>query len=86
MILMIKDPYLFQSNLIDLFQSNPESLYMYGEMDFKDIDKWQFSRDDIVLESLLTSGHFADIFLATVRTTGEYVVAKTLKSECESNI
>lgn len=53
---------------------------MYGEMDFKDIETWQKSRDDIVLESLLTSGHFADIFLANIRSSGEQVVAKTLKS------
>jgi hypothetical protein len=52
---------------------------MYGEMDFKDIQNWQLDRDDVVLDSLLKSGSFADIYLAKLRSTNETVVAKTLK-------
>lgn len=54
---------------------------MYGEMDFKDIQSQHLGRDDVVLQSLLISGSFADIYLATLRTTNETVVAKVLKSK-----
>jgi hypothetical protein len=53
---------------------------MYGEMDFTDIENWEFKRTDVIFESLITSGHFADIYLATNQKTGSTVVAKTLKS------
>jgi hypothetical protein len=53
---------------------------MYGEIDFTDIEKWEFKRADVIFESLITSGHFADIYLATNQKTGLTVVAKTLKS------
>ncbi|XP_053373157.1 uncharacterized protein LOC123531756 [Mercenaria mercenaria] len=68
-----------RSNQYGRGYSNAESLYMYGEMNFNDIQAWQLNRDNIVLESLLTSGHFADIFLATLRTSKENVIAKALK-------
>lgn len=58
---------------------NRDSLYMYGEMDFKDLQSWQFARDDVALQSLLKSGNFADIYLATLRPSNTTVVAKTLK-------
>ncbi|XP_053373171.1 uncharacterized protein LOC128546533 [Mercenaria mercenaria] len=59
--------------------SNAESLYMYGEMDFKDIQNWQMGRDDVIFERLLKSGNFADIYHAKLRSTNTTVVAKTLK-------
>ncbi|XP_060604010.1 fibroblast growth factor receptor 2-like [Ruditapes philippinarum] len=59
-----------------------DSLYMYGEMDFTDIENWEFKRADVIFESLITSGHFADIYLATNQKTGSTVVAKTLKKGC----
>lgn len=59
---------------------NTDSLYVNGEIeDFKDIQKWHLDRDDVVLDSLLKSGSFADIYLAILRSTNEKVVAKTLK-------
>ncbi|XP_053373169.1 uncharacterized protein LOC123532025 [Mercenaria mercenaria] len=61
--------------------SNAESLYMYGEMDFKDIQNWQMGRDDVIFESLLKSGNFADIYNAKLRSTNTTVVAKTLKQD-----
>ncbi|XP_053391930.1 uncharacterized protein LOC123531686 [Mercenaria mercenaria] len=74
-----------RSNAYGRGYSNAESLYMYGEMDFKDIQSWQLNRDNIVLESLLTSGNYADIFLANLRTSKETVVAKTLKQGFTEN-
>lgn len=60
--------------------ANRDSLYMYGEMDFNDIQSWQVSRDNVVLQSVLKSGTFADIYMATIRSSNTTVVAKTLKN------
>ncbi|XP_052278483.1 LOW QUALITY PROTEIN: uncharacterized protein LOC127876968 [Dreissena polymorpha] len=60
-------------------RSFTNSMYMYGDMDFADMDSWQLARDNVVLESLLTSGTFADIYLASVKNCGSKMVAKTLK-------
>ncbi|XP_053373176.1 fibroblast growth factor receptor-like isoform X2 [Mercenaria mercenaria] len=56
-----------------------DSLYMYEEVDFKDIQNWHLERDDVIFESLLKSGNFADIYLAKLRSSNTTAVAKTLK-------
>ncbi|XP_052278482.1 uncharacterized protein LOC127876967 isoform X2 [Dreissena polymorpha] len=65
------------ANLKERSYSN--SMYIYGDMDFKDVDSWQLSRNDVVLESLLASGSFADIYLASVQNRRNQMIAKTLK-------
>ena len=62
-----------------LFQSHANSIYMYGDMDYDNTDSWQIERDDIILQATLKSGSFADIKLATMRSTNKKVVAKLLK-------
>ncbi|XP_052280020.1 uncharacterized protein LOC127877806 [Dreissena polymorpha] len=60
-------------------RSYNNSRYIYGDMDFADVDSWKLTRNDIVLASLLKSGSFADIYLASVRKRGNQMVAKILK-------
>ncbi|KAH3716763.1 hypothetical protein DPMN_059492 [Dreissena polymorpha] len=54
-----------------------EELYLYGGMDIY-ATKSVLSRKDIVLESVIKSGHFANIYRAKYK--GNTVVAKTLKA------
>jgi len=53
---------------------------MYGDMDYDNTDKWQITRNDVILQATLKSGSFADIKLATMRSSNKEVVAKLLKS------
>ncbi|KAH3716737.1 hypothetical protein DPMN_059466 [Dreissena polymorpha] len=53
-----------------------EELYLYGGMDTY-ASKSVLSRNDIVFESVIKSGHFANIYKAKYK--GKTVVAKTLK-------
>ena len=52
---------------------------MYGDMDYDNTDSWQIERDDIILQATLKSGSFADIKLATMRSSNKKMVAKLLK-------
>lgn len=54
-------------------------MYLYEEMDMNGVRNWEYERGDVMIESLLTTGNFADIYLATNNKTGSTVVAKTLK-------
>ncbi|KAH3716775.1 uncharacterized protein LOC127855045 [Dreissena polymorpha] len=57
------------------YKNDSDDLYLYGGMNYAQTKV--LSRDDVVLESLLKAGHFADIYMAKYR--GQTVVAKTLK-------
>ncbi|KAH3716765.1 hypothetical protein DPMN_059494 [Dreissena polymorpha] len=59
-----------------------EELYLYGGMDIY-ATKSVLSRKDIVLESVIKSGHFANIYRAKYK--GNTVVAKTLKENYGNN-
>ncbi|CAG2221734.1 unnamed protein product [Mytilus edulis] len=60
-----------------------DDIYFYGGMDIKGEKSWILSRKDISLESELTRGRFAIIYLAQYYTHQEAikVVAKALKDE-----
>lgn len=64
---------------------NEEELYIYGGMELEDTNPMLLARNDIVLESLLKSGHFANIYKARLRNHNETVVAKTLKEKHSEN-
>ncbi|XP_052812776.1 uncharacterized protein LOC128240261 isoform X2 [Mya arenaria] len=57
--------------------TNP--MYIYGDMDFSDLDSWQLARIDVSLQSIMKSGSFADIYTATIANNGNTAVAKVLK-------
>ncbi|XP_052246346.1 uncharacterized protein LOC127855047 [Dreissena polymorpha] len=59
-----------------------EELYLYGGMDTY-ASKSVLSRKDIVFESVIKSGHFANIYKAKYQ--GKTVVAKTLKENYATN-
>ena len=51
-------------------------------MDFDENQSWHIPRSDVTFETLLKSGHFANIYKAIYnrnKKTHETVVAKTLK-------
>ncbi|KAK3090895.1 hypothetical protein FSP39_015547 [Pinctada imbricata] len=59
-----------------------DDIYMYGQMDMQGKQSWLIQNEDIVLEQLLTSGRFADIYMARYNTAQgktTLVIAKTLK-------
>ncbi|KAL3832344.1 hypothetical protein ACJMK2_023996 [Sinanodonta woodiana] len=60
-----------------------DDLYIYGGMKFDERQTWHMNRDDVVFESLLTSGRFANIYKASLKSSSvkrqQTVVAKTLK-------
>ncbi|KAL3832351.1 hypothetical protein ACJMK2_024003, partial [Sinanodonta woodiana] len=60
-----------------------DDLYIYGGMKFDARQPWHMNRDDVVFESLLTSGRFANIYKASLKSSSkkrqQTVVAKTLK-------
>ncbi|KAL3832350.1 hypothetical protein ACJMK2_024002 [Sinanodonta woodiana] len=71
-----------QSNLA--YDTNTfDDLYIYGGMKFDERQPWHMNRDDVVFESLLTSGRFANIYKASLKSSSvkrqQTVVAKTLK-------
>lgn len=58
--------------------------YVYGQMEFNEEDSWILPSSSIVLESLVTSGRFADIYKASYKSKQNsdergIVVAKILK-------
>ncbi|XP_061164432.1 uncharacterized protein LOC133173456 [Saccostrea echinata] len=61
-----------------------DDIYIYGQMDFNKTDNWIVPSADIVLDAMLTSGRFADIYKARYQPQNnmnkQIVVAKTLKS------
>ncbi|VDI56408.1 Hypothetical predicted protein [Mytilus galloprovincialis] len=66
-----------------------DDIYFYGGMDTKGEKSWALSRKDISLESELTRGRFAIIYLAQYYTHQEAktVIAKSLKDdENEENV
>ncbi|XP_052812774.1 uncharacterized protein LOC128240260 isoform X2 [Mya arenaria] len=60
-------------------RSYTNSMYIYGDMDFADLDSWQLARADVSLQSIMKSGSFADIYTASIANNGNTVVAKVLK-------
>ncbi|KAK3088866.1 hypothetical protein FSP39_024768, partial [Pinctada imbricata] len=59
-----------------------DDIYMYGQMDMQGKKSWLLQNDDIVLEQLLTSGRFADIYMARYSTSQgrtTLAIAKILK-------
>ncbi|XP_062610978.1 uncharacterized protein LOC134272830, partial [Saccostrea cucullata] len=70
------------------FSGNPgydiDDIYIYGQMELSNTESWILPSSDIVLDVLLTSGRFADIYKARYREKNnkakQIVVAKTLKS------
>ncbi|WAR10657.1 FGFR1-like protein [Mya arenaria] len=60
-------------------RSYSNSMYIYGDKDFSDLDSWQLARDDVSLQSIMKSGSFADIYTATIASNNNTVVAKVLK-------
>ncbi|XP_052782551.1 uncharacterized protein LOC128218858 [Mya arenaria] len=60
-------------------KSYSNSMYVYGDMEFSDVDTWKLDRDHVSLQSLLTSGSFADIFKATIKGKDSPAVAKILR-------
>jgi hypothetical protein len=49
---------------------------------------WHIHRDDVIFETLIKSGHFANIYKAKLKTgrgSGDVVVAKTLKGNKDSS-
>ncbi|KAK3603134.1 hypothetical protein CHS0354_042956 [Potamilus streckersoni] len=62
--------------------STYDDLYIYGGMKFDDRQTWHMNRDDVVFESLLKSGRFANIYKASLHLSSkkrQTVVAKSLK-------
>ncbi|XP_053381408.1 uncharacterized protein LOC128549125 isoform X2 [Mercenaria mercenaria] len=64
------------------YNNRQSELYIYGGMDMEAPKIWHISRNDVVFESLIKNGHFANIYKAKLRSkkgqAGD-VVAKTLK-------
>ena len=62
-----------------------DEVYLYGQMEFNNEQNWLVPHRDVILESKITSGRFADIFKArwaSKHKGPEDVVAKVLKSIC----
>ena len=61
--------------------SSGDELYIYGGMDFEKTQGWHIPRKDVILESLLKNGHFANIYKTTLKGNKAHktVVAKILK-------
>lgn len=61
-----------------------DDIYVYGQMEFNETDSKFISSNDIVLDVMLTSGRFADIYKARYlphnNKAKQNVIAKTLKS------
>ena len=54
-------------------------------MDFDDNQSWFIFRADVTFETMLKSGHFANIYKASLnnkKKQKETVAAKTLKGKC----
>lgn len=74
------------------FDQNPayeDDVYIYGNMAINETNRWVLPSSTIVVESLITSGRFADIYKAMYRPKGNnerkgIVVAKILKSKYNS--
>ncbi|WAR10288.1 hypothetical protein MAR_035364, partial [Mya arenaria] len=62
-------------------RSHDNSMYIYGDMDYADVDSWQLARNDVSLQSIIKSGTFADIYTASIANNCNTVIAKVLKSE-----
>ncbi|XP_061168936.1 uncharacterized protein LOC133178201 [Saccostrea echinata] len=77
-----------RKNISNRFSANPDNdiddIYIYGQMELNNTDRWILPSSDIVLDALLTSGRFADIYKARYQKQNnkakQIVVAKTLKS------
>lgn len=71
------------------FDQNPayeDDIYIYGNMAINETNRWVLPSSTIGIESLITSGRFADIYKAMYRPKGNnewkgIVVAKILKSK-----
>lgn len=70
---------IMRKNNFFMFKNFNESLYIYGDMEYGDVDKWEIAREDVVLQRSLKSGTFAELSIATLRSSNREVVAKMLK-------
>ncbi|KAL3832082.1 hypothetical protein ACJMK2_023760 [Sinanodonta woodiana] len=64
------------------FNSTGDELYIYGGMTFDERQPWHMSRNTVTLECLMKSGHFANIYKASVfhgTQNKPIAVAKCLK-------
>ncbi|XP_053393450.1 uncharacterized protein LOC123562440 isoform X2 [Mercenaria mercenaria] len=64
------------------YDNRDDDLYIYGGMDMEVPQIWHVDRNDITFESLIKSGHFANIYKARLKRgkgSEDVVVAKTLK-------
>lgn len=67
--------------ILNYVQDRRSDLYIYGEMDLGSSQIWHIDRSDVILDTLLKNGHFANIYKARLkgRKGGEIVVAKSVK-------
>ncbi|XP_048736746.2 uncharacterized protein LOC125651937 [Ostrea edulis] len=67
-----------------VYNIDQEDIYLYGQMTVSESEDWVIPHAAIVLESLLTSGRFADIYKVRYNpkkgSPGDMFVAKLLKS------
>ncbi|XP_053393446.1 uncharacterized protein LOC123564849 [Mercenaria mercenaria] len=64
------------------YDNRQSELYIYGGMDMEAPQIWHVDRNDVTFETLIKSGHFANIYKARLKRgkgSGDVVVAKTLK-------
>ncbi|KAL4222693.1 hypothetical protein ACF0H5_018734 [Mactra antiquata] len=61
------------------YDNRQSELYIYGGMDMSVPHGWDLDRNDITFETLIKTGHFANIYKAKLRGRNDAVVAKTLK-------
>ncbi|XP_062597629.1 uncharacterized protein LOC134259048 [Saccostrea cucullata] len=79
---------VIRRNITNRFSANPnhdvDDIYIYGQMELSNTDRWILPSSNIVLDVLLTSGRFADIYKARYQKQNnkakQIVIAKTLKS------
>ncbi|XP_061179823.1 uncharacterized protein LOC133188421, partial [Saccostrea echinata] len=77
------------SNRFSAAHTNPsyevDDIYVYGQMEISNTDSWILPSSNIVLDALLTSGRFADIYKARYQQQNnkdkQIVIAKTLRSD-----
>jgi hypothetical protein len=62
---------------------NEEDIYLYGGITFEKQPDWQYSMENVTLETLLKTQRFAMIYKASVYNKGKpkECVAKTLKGQ-----
>lgn len=64
------------------YDARQSELYIYGGMDMNTTQTWHINRNDVTFDSLIKTGHFANIYKARLKAgkgSSDVVVAKTLK-------